>query len=451
MASAALSLRKRVPLLAISLVGLLFSLAYAFTNPPLESTDEPYHLATIQMIAVKGHLPNLRDPSENVTNEGHQHPLYYIVGAIVEKAITGDGVFHPRVIKNPLAQHGSGFSRYMHRRPMFLRDPENVAYYTLKVLNCIFFALLIWVVGLIAEMCIPAPFLFAAPLAVALLPQMQWVSASVSNDSLTFLMAGVALYSVLAARENGRWWLAGLCVSLAYLTKKSDFVCLVPLVLGLWPLDRCFKRKLLLALAGLVPMMLWMVRQQVTYGGFFGGISDQLATPDLVSFKSISDPYFTSDFLQSTYLSFFGMFGWMNIAIPAVLIGVATAIYAPTAIGVIAPWKGAARFLPFTCFAMLLANVFGDVLYNMTIQSPQGRLLFPSISAIGLLVAYGWYVILAKSKKAVQEAVLGLALAAMLCVDIGAWYTNLAYFQGSANKVEKALQAGGLQRGQGQP
>jgi hypothetical protein len=420
------------------------SLGYALTNPVFEAPDEPSHVQYVSLIARTGQLANLKDRTQvDARGEGHQHPLYYVVAAGLVRLCTGDGVVTVAPQPNQLF-YGVGGTRFVHAAAPFPRRAERVAFYALRCLNALCVGLLVWVVGCLALRCIRSPFALLAPGLIATLPQLQYIGGSVSNDTLATLLGAVALHTTLRARETGRWWLAALACSAAYLTKKSDLVFFVPLLLALWPLGALRGRRLAGFVAGLLPAGLWMLRQWHIYGGIFGGNSEVLSRPDLLTPKTLASPYFTHQFLQLTYQSFFARLGWMQVAIDPWLVCLCSVPFVPGLLGILAARQRSSRTLALVCIAVCVLNLAGLVHYNMSYSQPQGRLLFPTLGALALLAALGWQLLCGTCPPRWRAGLVAGVLLCMLGCDAAVGWAYRDYNARSAARVREAIAAGAI-------
>ena len=69
---------------------LLFAIVFMLLVPPLETPDEGHHLNYINYVSRNLALPNQYVPEKSVIGEGHQYPLYYMVGAVVVRLLDSD-------------------------------------------------------------------------------------------------------------------------------------------------------------------------------------------------------------------------------------------------------------------------------------------------------------------------------------------------------------------------
>ena len=244
---------------------------------------------------------------------------------------------------------------------------------------------------------------------VAFNPMFLFISASVNNDSLAVLLASLALLLIVQLATRGlnkrRSFVLGIVCGLGALTKVSD-LGLLPLALLVvawvaWrqgPNDAKSSRFANVTTRFLVPAMWitipslliaawWYARNYVLYGDplafnvwlkIAGGRSTPATLLDLVN-----------EF-QGFRISFWGNFGGVNLIAPGWVYTLLDVICVVAVVGL-----GAAilkRRLSATLLipALWLGIVFAGLLrWTLLTYASQGRLIFPAISAVGVLLAFG--------------------------------------------------------------
>lgn len=284
----------------------------------------------------------------------------------------------------------------------------------------------------------PLPLLAAA--LVALNPQFLFTTALVTNDALLAALATAILWLCLGASDQirlgpavARFLLLGLLFGLALITKQSALL-LGPLLLWAgWRAGGALGRTVGLTLAwGITALLVsgwWFLRNLQLYGDIFGlaAFTSEFAGQPF----SWGDPAAWRGGLSQLFGSFWGRFGWMTIHAPpwalwiyAALCGLALAgwllrrtggqgdapermAYAPSppvserserprplVRTLTSPSAGLLILGAMAC-AWLLAFVHAAGLVAW-----QGRLLFPAIGAIALLLAGGLAQVAGKRQKA---------------------------------------------------
>jgi hypothetical protein len=248
-----------------------------------------------------------------------------------------------------------------------------------------------------------APLLAAA--LVALNPQFLFSCALVSNDPLLATLGAALLWRCLALasqREPGGAlpvWLSfcvcGLLFGLALLTKQSALL-LGPLLLwASWRTAWGSWRHLLvstLAWASTAALVAgwWYLRNRQLYGDLFGAavFSAEFAGQPF----AWGDPAAWAGALGQLFGSFWARFGWMSVAPPAWTIWVYAALVGLAIIGWLMPGGRSQEAGLWAGPVILLAMAFIWVLSFAAaagLVAWQGRLLFPAIGAIGILLAGG--------------------------------------------------------------
>ncbi len=233
---------------------------------------------------------------------------------------------------------------------------------------------------------------------VAFLPQFTFRGTNVSNDALVATTSAAATFYILRLIRQGFSWKSGLfasiSVALAFLSKVSAIIFLPVLAgallsgQGQWILKLKRLSMMLVALTCVTP---WLIRNQILYGDPLGSKAMLTVVSDLVHTKSISSPYFWNPFPRMLAESFVGVFGWMSLYLPAW-------IYAVFAILGLIAVAGFIRSifrhmidmrLALVLTALPLLAIASVVQLNLTFSQPQGRYLFPALTASMTLLALG--------------------------------------------------------------
>jgi hypothetical protein len=129
----------------------------------------------------------------------------------------------------------------------------------------------------------------------------------------------------------------------------------------------------------------------VLYGDPLASAAMWEAGPDLVVPKSIGSPYFVNEFPLAVLRSFVGAIGWANLSMPEWLYRVFAAIAVLGTVGCVWRWvvRPHDRRLLIVIGSMLPLAVVLVIHLNLTYSQPQGRYLFPALTATALLIALG--------------------------------------------------------------
>jgi hypothetical protein len=250
--------------------------------------------------------------------------------------------------------------------------------------------------------------LFAAAL-VAFNPMFLFISASVNNDSLAVVLAslGLLLIEQLVTRrmDKRRTLILGIVCGLGALTKVS-VLALLPLALlvagwqawqttekaGKWRrLSQATSAFLVPCLLIAVPCVViagwWYARNYLLYGDLLGfnlwlKIAGGRPTP--VTLLGLVNEF------QGFRISFWGNFGGVNLIAPGWVYTALDLITLSALLGLLAAaWMRrllATLWIPGLWLGVVFASL---VRWTLLTYASQGRLIFPAISAVGVLMALG--------------------------------------------------------------
>lgn len=468
----------RAWLVVVVALYLLLAVLYAVQVPAWQAPDEPAHYNYIHELATTGQFPLLRMgdydqafleqlkaarfPPElsiaGVRYEAHQPPLYYLLSS-----------------------------------PLFLASGGSLT--ATRLFSAALGALLVVLIYLIGAAIFPGRLQLALGAAAfaAFLPMHLAISASVNNDTLAeLLLAAVLLLAIrylkraFAGPRPPTGWDAlaiGLLLGLTLVAKVSAYVAapvaLAAPVIG-WYEDRRSGRPAthppriplarhlaLIALPALLIALPWYARNAAVYGHMDilarrwhdTVVVGQLRTADLLAQSGLAATL--ERFAVWSHDSFWGVFGWMGVwmdgriytALLALSLAVATGCGAllirqrreararrgsPAAASTPAPTLARFRRWALGLLALSALATAGIYLsYNLIFVQPQGRYLFPALSAIGLAVALGWQEALrpVASRWAGLALLLGAAAAAViggLRAGVNGWSVALLAAAGAA-------------------
>ena len=436
--------KKTIP--AALVVYVLTAAAFLLLVPPLETPDEQHHLNYVNFVSRNLVLPDQYAAEKCVIGEGHQFPLYYMTGAAVVRLFDADGSVDLTDVPNKKHRLLGGDSltvpSFRHAGvDIFKARSDRLAFYALRVLSLLFGLITIVFIYRLAKLFFEVPVWagFAAVLA-ATLPQFVFISISVSNDGLSNTLAAASLFymaKIAVSKDSPKVWKdhlrLGIALGLGILAKKSGLVLLAPaaivLIRSAWlrrPARRAL-RALAPAAATVVIIAIltgWVfARNRVLYGEFLGSRMEMKTLEPLgfVDEKTPTAAYVLNDFLGPVGTSFVAMFGQWASFLPPFVYYFYLALLAAGLAGVIISLikKGIRAFE--TCFLLvvLFAALGAVFYYNLTFTQPQGRLIFPALGAIAVLVALGVQQLFSRFKARPARRVLFLALIlALLAIDV---------------------------------
>ena len=384
-------------------------LVYLFASPNFEASDTERHVALINWIAKNGQLP-VQSPSKDTVyrQQASQPPLYYLVMATIWRFMdTAD--FDDYYQPNPLVIAGVP-ERLGNRNLVFYQQPyppdltgTSLALYVIRALTLAMGAVTVAAVYQSARTVMPERPGFAALAAslVAFNPMFIFISASVSNDPPVSMLTALIAWQMLRMLRDGfqtrRSLILALLVAIAALTKlnglvlgatsalagcyvfyrsrdRRGFLTLGFLMLGFW-----------LALSGW-----WYLRNLNLYGELFG----TGAMLDNFGRRHISPGRLIREEFEGLRISFWALFGAFSILTHKLFY---LAMDGLSLLGVAGLVLFVARnrrrsFALSAIFFLGLALALGGAMliwWSSQTSASTGRLLFPYITSISLLLALG--------------------------------------------------------------
>ena len=412
-------------LLVIVYVGL--GVTYALATPCFESPDEWSHLSVVRYWAEHRAMPpRVLSPRNELIERDetwyfgyHDPPLYYAPPlyhclAALLTSFSGAAMDDLPYLLIPSPSWEKGWAPRPDSDPwnknIFAHRPEE----TLAQSDTVRAAALLRVIslglGAVTVLCAyalahllwpdrPALALGAAAF-VAFNPQFVALSIGVTNDNLLNALFGLSLVCMLRFARDGagwlRWALLGGLVGLGLLTKQSALLLLpLGMLAATWrpkktPLCSLFIVNCSFLIAALAVGGWWYVRNAILYDDPLGLESHFVSQTSLAHFGLRET--------GMTLRSYWAAFGWAPLlAEPPVYAVAALAALAALAgiVMAIRPggslWRAPAatrRGLALLVLALVL-NVASFVRWAVDTGSPVGRLLFPTIPVVGVLVAWG--------------------------------------------------------------
>ncbi len=434
--------------LVLPVVGCFVVLALV-TNimvPIFDAPDEPSHFAYSRLLAQGKGLPVQTDPARRSEAEGFNPPLYYALGAVVLSAVDGrrgadltlppeesadwdrdvrlgiedaldESLLPPRNPEFNWWERGTELNRFRHPPGGPASLTPLFAVHAMRLLSILCGVFTLLAVSRLARVLLPdEPAARILALAVvAFNPQFIFLSATLNNDNLataaatwTLWRLGIALGrddSTRGATLRDAVWIGGL-LGIGMATKPSVLFLALPVAVVLF-LRAADRRNAVLLVATVGTLMLaisgwFFVRNAVIYGSLdFFGWKTRLATqPQFTAFAPLSVAFVTQGILAPAIESFWGWFGWMQIRLPRWQV-VSYVLLSLLSLASLGAWWPRARdtqlrgavLLFGSCVAL---NMTALVTFNRMFFSNQGRLLFPSIGAIALLIAIGFLMVTSK-------------------------------------------------------
>ncbi len=401
---------KRAPVWGIIALYALWALLYAAATPPLEASDELWHMGMVNHIADTGTLP-VQQPGTDTPyeQEGSQPPLYYLLSAALVARIDRSD-FAALSAPNPHTKAGIALAG--DNKNLVLRPPAEVASSgaALAVLVLRGFSILlgagtIYAVYRAALTFLPPSAALLAAGITAFNPMFLFIAASVNNDNLVTFLNSLIVWQVLTTVQAGFAWrrslLIALLFALASLSKLSGLV-LAPFIAlaGLVVVYRSgWHRRAWAGLFVLGGSMVavwaalgawWYVRNITLYGELFGTQTMvAVAGPRLEPFSATT---LLAEF-EGFRIAYWGLFGAVNILTWPGFYIVMDALVVLAALGLLLRLRSRPQErVPLLLLTLLVATgAFSVIAWTAQTYASQGRLLFPVSAATSTLLAAGWH------------------------------------------------------------
>ena len=417
---------------------LVLGMAYGLATPIFEKPDEVWHLAYVERLVDGQGYPTapISLGDDTPAQESSQPPLYYTLAALTMRVFAPDtSDLHARLTRNPAfpfeARDAQNDNKnvFVHATLDALSvDGAVRAVRVARLVALLFGALAVYATYRLGREIFPdGPVALLAASFVAFLPQFIFISGAASNDSTAAALCALALWvTVRILRQGftpGRVLALGLMLGLAALAKASA-IGLWPIVLpalALCPTDRPpqFSRRVLWAsAAGVVALALngpWLIRTALIFGDVLG-TSTHLAMPwaraeILPLNRALSQ-------IPGAMNSWWLALGWGNIVAPGWLYWALDALMILGLLGatywfVRARPSRLQRWSTIILAAWLLVIVAAFIRWIQLLDAALGRLLFPAISAVAILIAVGWQTWLRRWAVAPVLSLLALSIVAL--------------------------------------
>jgi hypothetical protein len=400
----------------IAVIALLFVIlgaVYSVATPIFEASDELWHYPVVKHIADGRGLPIQRPGVEALwQQEGSQPPGYYALAALVTAWIDTADLSEVRWL-NPFANTGQPLAAgnknmVIHtERERFPWRGTTLAVHLIRLLSVLLGAAAVYLTHQLALEVAPqrSDLALAASALVAFNPMFLFISGSVNNDNLIVPLATLVLCLVVRTLRqgwlgNGRALLLGLLLGLATLTKLSG-LALLPLTAAVvvvvaarrraW--GALFRWGALIVVPVIAVAGWWYLRNWQLYGdptGLNAMLDIAGRRPEPFTFQRL-----TSEF-QGFRLSYWGVFGGFDVIAPQPVYWFYDLVVLAGMTGWIVwlvrrrgQWRSPAaeRFLVLAVWVLLVLVAL--IRWTAQTYASQGRLAFPAIGAIAVLVAFG--------------------------------------------------------------
>ncbi len=452
---ARLPLRYRISLALILVTFLVLGLGYSTTVPLFEKPDEPMHFFFVQALLQEGKLPVMGAAETGLwAQEGSQPPLYYALAALALSWIdTSDA--EELLWQNPQRNLGNP-GRPGNKNFIVHTEGEEwpyqssvLAVHMARWLSLILGLGTVMMTFLLVRQAFPdRPGLALGAAGInAFIPQFLFISSSVSNDSLITFLSTWALYQlsqVLNRPDSIQWRsiLLGATVGLAAITKLSGLALLgLSVFVLVWLAIRQRSWRPLVQ-GGLTVIALtiaiagwWYLRNLRLYGDLSGLELHLAEMGGRREFRDLTVKTIWAE-LVGLRASYWGLFGWFSILMPSWTYRLLDVATAAGVIGLVDFLRrrgkrtesvGRSIFLALVWFAIVAASL---IRWTTIVRGSQGRLLYPAISGVTLVLSVGWahlFTVLSGGRQG--DGALGGAAAGLLILSAGSliWVIPPAY------------------------
>ncbi len=352
-------------------------------------------------------MPDLERDLGRISHEIQQPPLYYALLAPAVSLIDVSGIYNIAPFNASFIRYGAVHARYHTPAERFPYRGAALAVHLARFITTLMAASTIAATYGIARLIIPGQATLAAAL-VAFNPQFVFMSAAVSNDTLVAALSALTLLAltwILTSSSVKRWHyiLLGTLCGLAVLTKVSALGLGLVIALGLvlkarrerfWP--EIIANGLAVAVSVVVIAAWWFLRNWLLYGHPLAwpqllAMMQNFMRPELLSWAEALE---YADIMRQTYWAWFahGYFAppsfyhlvnaLMLLALIGLLIWLAPGQYRSMsrsqigAVALLALWS----LVAFIALLSWMRQIDG---------TNQGRLLFPAVSSLAVLMALG--------------------------------------------------------------
>ena len=410
-------------LAAIMGVYLILGVVYIASIPPFEGPDEPQHFAYVTWLARTNRLPPAGEQAREagIEHEASQHPLYYVLASLPVRLVD---IGNPPIVYRPNPHFIGPLARDYpdnDNRAIHYEDDGRplaggwLALYLARGVTLLFGALLLACVYGLARQIWPArpQYALRCALVAAVLPQAIFLGAVVSNDVPVAALGAGTLWALALLLRRGysarRAALLGAIFGLAVLTKASALALAAPLGLGLlWSKQRhgqswsqFLTMCLLVGGAALLVAGWWFVRSLVLFGSPLGLETHEATTWAIVDPADVELAWRR---WWEVFRSFWLWFGWGTLRTDHRVYYVLAALSLLSGAGLSrAAWRrfkrrgqpavrlpaGSAQILALNAVAMISVALVLE-LWMRQVIAPFGRLLYPALGAIVVLLVAGW-------------------------------------------------------------
>ncbi|MFH1288583.1 MAG: DUF2142 domain-containing protein [bacterium] len=382
-------------LLLILILYFALAINYTLNVPIFEAPDEPDHFAHVQYLVNHNRLPLLIEKEPDAPRTAIHPPLYYFLNALIYAPLQ---VFDHPVQTTYNEKFGLiNRNRYFHRNESIA---EHFPFYIIRLFS-IFLGMGTIIFGWkIAGECFGKNYylIILSTALIAFIPQFIYISGTVNCDNLANFISTVIFWLLIkSAKTKGAKRkdivLMGILLGLASITKFT-VLFLIPFAVVIFYIikndkNEFYKNILIIFVFIGITSGWYYLRNYLIYDHALGG--------SFVIKRSLFSSYFIKPFANIMLLSFFGLFGWMNILMDKIIYYFYILFYG---IGFLAALKyRKVKICNWILFLGILFSLMSNIRYNMTNDDYQGRHMLAIVAPFAILVVQGYYNIYIWSKE----------------------------------------------------
>ena len=405
----------------------LLAVGYSLLMPLWEAPDEGahYHLAW-RIVRIGKYAP------EEINYEAIQPRPYYYFASVF---IRGMDQIDPRYSDYYFPHEFKYNIRIAKAR--FDWNAENYRFllgaYILRWINILFGALALWLNWKTFRLVVPAqPALRLAALALAALtPQYLHIMSSINNDVWGTAAGALLFYLGIKILRGSAAWLSVFALILALVLPLTTKLTVLPVsaavlvIIGVKWFFRLRQKRWLLVAGVLI-----LVCGALLY--FFFPDSIQIAENEITwRLFGLRKKGITAEYLEvisnQIIQTYWGKVGWLAVGLPDWIFKLMTALgFLGAAIYIQKLFKLKTKEPQFNLWAgtflIALFTILAVARNGLTTGATQGRLLFPAIGAISILMLSGWHDILAEQY---QRKLPLIIISLMFLLNIVLWVVGV--------------------------
>jgi len=409
----------------------LLAVGYSLLMPIWEAPDEPAHYQLAWHFATYDEYP-----SQELNYESHQPRAYYYFGSWIIHA---------------LDRLDPELTRFRHPKeyPFTIRKPERRfdwtdenydfywGVYLLRWTNIILGSIALWLNWKAFKQMAASSLALAALALAALTPQYLHIMSSVNNDALGTLAGAWLFYLTIRFLKEPSNWLGLLILVLAILLPFFTKLTVLPVSAAVLLVFAC---KWFFGF----PQKRWLLYS--AFGILLGAGIFYLLFPETVqaAWNEIQWRLFSlrKNALTAKYIkaitsqivwTYWGKVGWLAVGLPLWVIQLLTGLgligMTLQAVHLIRSRMGGLTLsLWLATWAIAIFTLLAVFRNGLTTFATQGRLLFPAIGALSILMIAGWHEVLPER---FQRYLPAFILLLFFCCNIGLWLTGIlpVYYQ----------------------